>query len=86
MILEKSNKFVTNLAQFLHSYVQNTFNFVFKIWEIVERIQTDVDRLLLFLVMENKFPKEFAKIRIFQIFQFKVVFFDVSADEARYNI
>ena len=40
------SKFTANFIDFnfLHVYVQNTYNSDFKIWEMVERIKTDVDR------------------------------------------
>ena len=44
---------MNNLVQFLHVWVQNTYNFDPKIWEFVEKIKTDVDRLLLVLIMKK---------------------------------
>ena len=35
--------------------VQNTWNFVFKIWKMVEKIQTDVDKQLLVWKMKKSF-------------------------------
>ena len=39
--------------KFLHVCVENTSNFVIKIWEMAEKIKTDVDRLLLVSKLEN---------------------------------
>ena len=42
-----------------------TSNFHFKIWEMVEKIKTDVDKLLLVLTMNTIFPIYIAKIELF---------------------
>ena len=42
MILGKLANFID--FKFLHVYVQNTYNFDSEIWEMAERIKTDVDR------------------------------------------
>ena len=44
---------MNNLVQFLRVFVQSTPNFVFKLWEIVEKMKTDVDRLLLVSKMKK---------------------------------
>ena len=51
--LEKSKVHGNNLVQFLHVDDQNTINFVFITWEMVEKMRTDVDRLLLVLKMKK---------------------------------
>ena len=47
--------------------VKNTLNFVFKIWEMVEKIKTYVDRLI-FQIFQNIF----LKLKFFQIFKPKI--------------
>ena len=37
------------LVRFLYVYLQNTYHFVYKIWEIIEKTKPNVDRLLIFL-------------------------------------
>ena len=39
--------------RFLHVCVQTTWNLVFEIWEIVEKIKLDIDRLLLVTKMKK---------------------------------
>ena len=44
---------MNNLVQFLHVYAQNILNFVYNVWEMIEKIKTDVDRLLLTLITKQ---------------------------------
>ena len=44
-----------NMVQFPRLCAQNTFIFILKIWEIVEKLKTDVDRLPLFQTIK-KYP------------------------------
>ena len=46
-------------------------NFVFEIWEMVEKIKTDLNRLLLVNDNEKKIPIDFSKIELFLISQTK---------------
>ena len=43
--------------------------FVFTIWEMVEKIKTDADRLLLVLIMKKYVPIYFAKNEFFYQFR-----------------
>ena len=60
-----------NLDQFLYVYVQNIWNFALKVWEILEKMKTDVDRLVLVFIMKTNVPIYFAKIELFFIFKTK---------------
>ena len=45
---------MNNLVQFLYVYIQNTWNFIQKIWEIAEEIITNaLGRLVLILIMKQ---------------------------------
>ena len=65
---------MNNLVQFLHLCVQNISNFSFKIWEMLEKITTDVDGLLLVLIMKKRISSYFAKIELFVFSKPKVVY------------
>ena len=56
---------MNNLVQFLHICVQSAYNFVSKISKMLQKIKTDVNRLLLVLIMKTNFPIYFAKIELF---------------------
>ena len=65
---------VNNLVQFLHVCVQNTWAFVFKICQMVEKIKTDVDKLLLILKMKKNFQYILVKLNFISISKPKVVY------------
>ena len=62
---------MNNLVQFLHLCVQSTQNFLFEICEILEKIKTDVKRLILVLIMKKNVFIYFAKIELFLNFATK---------------
>ena len=62
---------MNNLVQFLHVCVQNRKNFIIKNWEMVEKIKTDVDRLLLVSTMKKQCPIYFAETELFFNFETK---------------
>ena len=51
MILKKLANFID--FRFLHLCIQSTLNFVFKLWEIVEKMKTGADRLPLVSKMKK---------------------------------
>ena len=57
-----------------HVCIQNTWNFLFKIRETVEKVKTDVDSLRFVLIMEQKFPKYFVKLNFFSFLKPNVVY------------
>ena len=57
--------------------VPNSLNFVFKIWEMAEKIETGVDRLILVLIIKKCSPKILLKINFFLFFKLKVVYLPV---------
>ena len=54
-----------------YMFVSKIHRFLLKIWEMSEKIKTDVDGLLLNLTMKTDFPIYLVKIELFIIFQIK---------------
>ena len=71
---EKWQIHVNSLVQFLHVCVQNTYNFVPKIWEMVKKIKTDIDRLLLVLIIKKNSWYILLKLNFILILKPKVVY------------
>ena len=57
--------------RFLHVCVQNIKNLAFKIWEMIEMVKTDVDGLLLVLIIKKLFRYILLKLNLFFIFETK---------------
>ena len=57
---------MNNLVQFLHVCVE--------IWKIVEKIKTNLNKLLIVLIMKKKCPTDFAKVEVFSFSKPKVVY------------
>ena len=69
MILRKLANLID--LKFLHVNVLITSIFFSRIRDIVEKMKTDVDRLLSVLIIRHKCPIHFAEIELFFIFETK---------------
>ena len=72
MILSKLANFID--FRFLHVCVQNILNFVSKIWEMVDEIKTEVDRLLLVSKLKKSSISQNISTNFFSLSSPKVVY------------
>ena len=62
------------LIGFLHVYVRNILNIVFKFWAIVEKMKTDVHRQILVLTINNQISIDIVKFEFFLFSKLKVAY------------
>ena len=62
------------LLRFLNVYVRNILNIVFKFWETVEKIKTDVCRQILVLIINNQISIDIVEFESFLFSKPKFVY------------
>ena len=72
VILRKLASFID--FRFLHVCVQNTENFVFEIWEMVEKIKTDIDRQFFICQIKKSSILSTSIGKLFRLSKLKVVY------------
>ena len=68
MILKKISNFMLKPFFSFYMFKFEKEKFVFKIRKMIEKMKTQVDRLLLVLIMKRIFTVNFVEIKLFSIF------------------